>query len=57
MVKLFDAGMACARLNLSHGTAKVGFVFGPIMVVWFVALAVLGLAVTLTRRSPDDDPL
>ena len=26
------------------GTAKVGFVFGPIMVVWFVALSVLGLA-------------
>ena len=26
------------------GTAKVGFVFGPIMVLWFVALALLGLA-------------
>ena len=27
MVKLFDAGMACARLNLSHGTVKVGTSF------------------------------
>ncbi|HET7370216.1 MAG TPA: potassium transporter Kup [Gammaproteobacteria bacterium] len=27
-----------------HGTAKVGAVFGPIMVVWFVVLAVLGLS-------------
>ena len=27
----------------SHGTGKVGAIFGPIMVVWFVALAVLGI--------------
>jgi len=26
-----------------HGTQKVGTVFGPIMVVWFITLAVLGL--------------
>jgi KUP system potassium uptake protein len=26
-----------------HGTQKVGAVFGPIMVVWFITLAVLGL--------------
>ena len=23
IIKLFDAGMACARFNFSHGTAKV----------------------------------
>jgi KUP system potassium uptake protein len=28
----------------SHGTAKVGALFGPIMVVWFGILAVLGLS-------------
>lgn len=27
----------------SHGTAKVGVFFGPIIIVWFVAIAVLGL--------------
>lgn len=26
-----------------HGTQKVGSVFGPIMVVWFITLAILGL--------------
>jgi len=23
IIKLFDAGMSCARFNMSHGTAKV----------------------------------
>lgn len=27
-----------------HGTARVGILFGPIMVVWFLTLAVLGIA-------------
>lgn len=27
----------------SHGTGKVGAIFGPVMVVWFVVLAVLGV--------------
>ncbi|HTJ00743.1 MAG TPA: potassium transporter Kup [Dongiaceae bacterium] len=27
----------------SHGTGKVGAVFGPVMVVWFATLAVLGI--------------
>ena len=27
----------------SHGTARVGLLFGPVMVVWFVTIAVLGL--------------
>ncbi|HEY5348061.1 MAG TPA: potassium transporter Kup [Rhizomicrobium sp.] len=27
----------------SHGTAKIGRLFGPVMVVWFVVLSVLGL--------------
>ncbi|HWW01296.1 MAG TPA: potassium transporter Kup [Candidatus Acidoferrum sp.] len=27
----------------SHGTGKVGAIFGPIMLVWFVALAALGI--------------
>ena len=35
----------------SGGTAKVGKVFGPIMVVWFGVLAVLGVAQIV--RSPD----
>ena len=26
----------------SHGTARVGSLFGPVMVIWFVALAILG---------------
>jgi KUP system potassium uptake protein len=28
----------------SHGTGRVGSIFGPIMLIWFVALAALGLA-------------
>ena len=28
----------------SHGTAKVGKIFGPVMLVWFSALAILGIA-------------
>lgn len=27
----------------SHGTAKVGILFGPVMVVWFATIALLGL--------------
>jgi len=27
----------------SHGTARVGLLFGPVMVVWFVTIAILGL--------------
>jgi KUP system potassium uptake protein len=27
----------------SHGTARVGALFGPIMIVWFVTIAVLGI--------------
>lgn len=26
IVKLFDAGMSCARINLSHGTSKVNLI-------------------------------
>ena len=26
-----------------HGSARVGRVFGPIMVVWFISITVLGL--------------
>jgi KUP system potassium uptake protein len=33
-----------------HGTHRVGRLFGPIMVVWFVAIAVLGVAAML--REP-----
>ena len=33
----------------SHGTARVGMLFGPVMVVWFVTIAVLGL--TLDRAA------
>ena len=27
----------------SHGTERIGFVFGPIMIIWFVTIAILGL--------------
>src|SRR3546814_12087870 len=33
----------------SHGTAKVGLLFGPIMVVYFITLAVLGVINILPR--------
>jgi KUP system potassium uptake protein len=32
-----------------HGTARVGAVFGPAMLVWFVALAVLGARALVTQ--------
>jgi KUP system potassium uptake protein len=32
-----------------HGTAKVGALFGPVMVVWFLSLAVIG-ATNITRN-------
>lgn len=35
----------------SRGTAKVGRIFGPVMVVWFVTLAALGLAAII--RAPE----
>ncbi|HPY51457.1 MAG TPA: KUP/HAK/KT family potassium transporter, partial [Sedimentisphaerales bacterium] len=34
-----------------RGTARVGFVFGPVMVVWFATLAVLGLRGILLRPA------
>ena len=35
----------------SRGTARVGFLFGPVMIVWFISLAALGLMQIV--RSPD----
>jgi KUP system potassium uptake protein len=35
----------------SHGTARVGLLFGPIMVVWFITIAILGLR--WIGREPD----
>ena len=35
----------------NHGTARIGRLFGPIMLVWFAVIAVLG-AIAITRR-PD----
>src|SRR5258705_424725 len=35
----------------SRGTARVGAVFGPIMILWFVTIAVLGLMEIFTRPS------
>src|SRR5262249_27480594 len=35
----------------SHGTGRVGAVFGPVMVVWFVTLGVLGFGGIL--RAPE----
>jgi KUP system potassium uptake protein len=34
-----------------RGTGKVGMVFGPVMLVWFVAIGVLGLAQILARPA------
>ena len=33
----------------SRGTARIGAVFGPVMVVWFLTLGVLGLSEIVTR--------
>jgi KUP system potassium uptake protein len=33
----------------SHGTSKVGAMFGPIMIVWFVAIALLGIRWIVTN--------
>jgi len=33
----------------SRGTARIGAVFGPVMVVWFLTLGVLGLSEIITR--------
>jgi KUP system potassium uptake protein len=35
----------------SHGTAKVGAMFGPVMVVWFVTLAVMGVSWIVVNPS------
>ena len=35
----------------SHGTAKVGRIFGPVMLVWFVVLAVFGIAQIVRHPS------
>jgi KUP system potassium uptake protein len=35
----------------SRGTARVGAVFGPIMILWFTTIAVLGLMEIVTRPS------
>jgi KUP system potassium uptake protein len=35
----------------SHGTARVGRVFGPIMIVWFISISLLGLSGII--RHPD----
>jgi KUP system potassium uptake protein len=35
----------------SRGTARVGAVFGPIMILWFITIAVLGLMEIVTRPS------
>ena len=35
-----------------HGTRKMGAAFGPVMFIWFVTIAVLGLvSLVQTRRS------
>jgi len=35
--------LACLFMLQSKGTAKVGTIFGPIIIVWFVVIAILGL--------------
>ena len=39
-----------------YGTHRVGRMFGPIMVVWFIVIAVLGV-VWLVRRARSSSPL
>ena len=44
----YVVGIACAILALlfwfqKHGTRRIGHIFGPIMLVWFVTLAALGV--------------
>lgn len=44
-VELITIGVLVALFLLQHrGTAHVGVVFGPVLVVWFLTLAVLGIA-------------
>jgi KUP system potassium uptake protein len=35
----------------SRGTAQVGFIFGPVMVLWFVTIAVLGLGAIVAEPT------
>jgi KUP system potassium uptake protein len=35
----------------SHGTARIGSVFGPIMLVWFWTIAILGVAAIIRQPS------
>ena len=44
--------LTCLFMVQRHGTARVGKLFGPVMAVWFVVLAVLGI--WPHRRQPGD---
>jgi KUP system potassium uptake protein len=44
VVPLTVAILVCVFAIQRHGTHRVGRLFGPVMVVWFVVLTVLGLA-------------
>jgi hypothetical protein len=35
-----------------HGTEKIGALFGPVMIVWFIALAAMGLNALLDLGQP-----
>jgi KUP system potassium uptake protein len=41
-----------------HGTAKIGALFGPVMLVWFVVIAILGVTHirVRTRRARSAQP-
>ncbi|MBP7867705.1 MAG: potassium transporter Kup [Acidobacteria bacterium] len=43
--------LALLFLFQKHGTARIGLVFGPVMILWFVSIAVLGLVAIF--RFPD----
>jgi len=43
--------LAVLFLNQKHGTHRIGFLFGPIILVWFVVLGVLG--VNAMRHFPE----
>jgi KUP system potassium uptake protein len=42
--------LGCLFVAQRHGTAKIGSVFGPVMLVWMLVMAALGLAAVL--RAP-----
>ena len=51
VIPLTIAILIALFLFQSHGTHRVGVVFGPVMVLWFVTLAALGVAQIVARPA------